>query len=305
MADKDVPGVVAAAAAARSLAGATSSARRCRRPARPAARGPRRRLACGRARADVRVAPDPDAALALALATGAGPVVVAGSLYLVGAARARLVDDPALRDPEGHDRRSRAPRGDRPGGRVTDRRLPGEQGVVQARPGQGGGAATPSFGLPEGAGPGIPGTARSPSRIGPRTFAWGARTYVMGILNVTPGLLLRRRAARRRRIPVAAAVDLARRMVDEGADLLDVGGASSRPGHAASPPDEEAARVVPVIRAVAAALPEHPAVGRHDEPCRRRGGARRRRAPAQRRVGRRRRPGHGSASPRRAASRSS
>ena len=42
---------------------------------------------------------DPDAALDLALATGDGPVVVAGSLYLVGAARARLVDDPLLRDP--------------------------------------------------------------------------------------------------------------------------------------------------------------------------------------------------------------
>ena len=41
----------------------------------------------------------PTAALDLALATGDGPVVVAGSLYLVGAARARLVDDPLLRDP--------------------------------------------------------------------------------------------------------------------------------------------------------------------------------------------------------------
>jgi hypothetical protein len=44
-------------------------------------------------------APGPDAALDVALALGLGPVVVAGSLYLVGAARARLVDDPALRDP--------------------------------------------------------------------------------------------------------------------------------------------------------------------------------------------------------------
>ena len=43
--------------------------------------------------------PDPDAALDLALDLARGPVVVAGSLYLVGAARARLVDDPALRDP--------------------------------------------------------------------------------------------------------------------------------------------------------------------------------------------------------------
>ena len=47
----------------------------------------------------VLVEADTDAALDLALATGDGPVVVAGSLYLVGAARARLVDDPLLRDP--------------------------------------------------------------------------------------------------------------------------------------------------------------------------------------------------------------
>ena len=40
----------------------------------------------------------PDAALERALGDAAGPVVVAGSLYLVGEVRARLVDDPALRD---------------------------------------------------------------------------------------------------------------------------------------------------------------------------------------------------------------
>jgi dihydropteroate synthase len=139
---------------------------------------------------------------------------------------------------------------------VTDRRLPGEAGVVQGRPGQGGGAATPSFGLPSGAGQGIP-DVPAPLRLGPRTLAWGERTYVMGILNVTSdsfsgdGLL----AAPD---PVAAAVELGRRMVDEGADLLDVGGASSRPGHAVLAPDEETARVVPVVRALAAALPDTP-----------------------------------------------
>ena len=44
--------------------------------------------------------PDPLAALDRAIGTGRGPVVVAGSLYLVGMARGHLVDDPALRDPE-------------------------------------------------------------------------------------------------------------------------------------------------------------------------------------------------------------
>ncbi|MEI7744177.1 MAG: dihydropteroate synthase [Chloroflexota bacterium] len=122
------------------------------------------------------------------------------------------------------------------------------------RPDLGGGAATPSFGLPVDAEPGIPGRPR-PVAIGPRTFAWGARTYLMGILNVTPdsfsgdGLLA---AAD----PVAAALDQARSMVAAGADILDVGGASSRPGHAGIAPAEEIERVVPVIAAVAAALPD-------------------------------------------------
>ena len=49
----------------------------------------------------VTVTPDPDAALRTALdSQSSGPIVVAGSLYLVGTVRARLVDDPALRDPE-------------------------------------------------------------------------------------------------------------------------------------------------------------------------------------------------------------
>src|SRR4051812_39459117 len=102
--------------------------------------------------------------------------------------------------------------------------------VVAARPDQGGGAATPSRRLPSGATSGLPG-APAPLRIGGRTFAWGERTYVMGILNVTPdsfsgdGLL----AAGD---PVTAAVAQALRMVDEGADVLDVGGESTRPGHA-------------------------------------------------------------------------
>ena len=47
-------------------------------------------------------------------------------------------------------------------------------------------------------------------------------------------------------------------MADEGADLLDVGGESTRPGHAAVDADEEARRVVPVLRAVRDALPSMP-----------------------------------------------
>lgn len=125
--------------------------------------------------------------------------------------------------------------------------------MVRARPEQGGGAATSSFGLPEGAGPGLPGGPR-PVSIGPVTFRWGEQTYVMGVLNVTPdsfsgdGLLTAPD-------PLAAALVQARAMVAEGAVILDVGGASSRPGHPPVQPEDEAARVVPVVRAIAAALP--------------------------------------------------
>jgi dihydropteroate synthase len=154
---------------------------------------------------------------------------------------------------------------------LPDRLLPAERGVVAPDPGRSGGAATPSFALPPEAGTGLPGTP-APLAIGPRLFAWGTRTFVVGILNVTPdsfsgdGLL-----AARDRVspdgpargpladdPVAAALALARRMVDEGADLLDVGGESSRPGHDAVDAAEEAARVVPVIRALREALPDVP-----------------------------------------------
>jgi dihydropteroate synthase len=139
-----------------------------------------------------------------------------------------------------------------------ERDLPPEGGVVPARPDVGGGAATPSFALPEGAPSGIPGPLGT-TRIGPVDFAWGARTHVMGILNVTPdsfsgdGLLAGVPAD-----PVAAAVALARSMADDGADLLDIGGESSRPGHAAVSTADEIARTVPVIRAVRAALPGIP-----------------------------------------------
>jgi dihydropteroate synthase len=139
---------------------------------------------------------------------------------------------------------------------MTGRELPEGRGVIPGRPDLGGGAATPSFRLPEGAGEGLPGPP-APTVIGPRTFAWGTRTFVMGVLNVTPdsfsgdGLLTGGD-------PVAAALERARAMVADGADLLDVGGASSRPGHVLVTPDEEAARVVPVIRALARDLPDTP-----------------------------------------------
>ena len=136
-----------------------------------------------------------------------------------------------------------------------DRDLSSEAGVRNAT-GESGGAATPSFVLPEGAVEGLPGTPR-PLAIGPSTFHWGSRTYVMGIVNVTPdsfsgdGLLATRD-------PVEAAVEQARAMAADGADILDVGGESTRPGHEVVAVEDEIRRVTPVIEAIRASLPSMP-----------------------------------------------
>jgi dihydrofolate synthase/folylpolyglutamate synthase len=99
MADKDVDGIVAALGGAAALRGATVIATELDLSrALPAAELAARWRGHGLA-ANVVSEPDPERALDRALAEGDGPIVVAGSLYLVGAVRARLVDDPLLRDP--------------------------------------------------------------------------------------------------------------------------------------------------------------------------------------------------------------
>ena len=100
MADKDVDGVVAALDASPSMAGARVIATAVDLPRAMAPEALAARWAAGRPGEPAPVpAATPDEALDLALASADGPVIVAGSLYLVGAARARLVDDPSLRDP--------------------------------------------------------------------------------------------------------------------------------------------------------------------------------------------------------------
>ena len=96
------------------------------------------------------------------------------------------------------------------------------------------------------------------TRIGTRTFRWGERTFVMGILNVTPDSFSGDGLLAAPGDPIAAAVERARTMVADGADILDVGGESTRPGHEPVGEAEEAGRVVPVVRALAAALPDVP-----------------------------------------------
>ena len=88
-----------------------------------------------------------------------------------------------------------------------------------------------------------------PTTIGPTRFEWGRRTYVIGVLNVTPdsfsgdGLLDPARLA-----------ELAVRMVEEGAHILDIGAESTRPDHAALDASEEWARLEPALHAVRAAV---------------------------------------------------
>jgi dihydropteroate synthase len=96
------------------------------------------------------------------------------------------------------------------------------------------------------------------TRIGPATFDWGERTFVMGILNATPDSFSGDGLLAAPGDPVEAAVVAGRRMVAEGADLLDIGGESSRPGHEAVSLEEERRRVVPIVAALRAALPGTP-----------------------------------------------
>ena len=100
MADKDVDGVIAALMASPALADARIIATALDLPrAMPAAELADRWRSARPGGPPPIAAADPGEALDRALEGPPGPVVVAGSLYLVGAVRARLVDDPLLRDP--------------------------------------------------------------------------------------------------------------------------------------------------------------------------------------------------------------
>lgn len=84
---------------------------------------------------------------------------------------------------------------------------------------------------------------------------WGTRTFVMGIINVTPdsfsgdGVIARGNA-------IEIALSQADLFLREGADILDIGGESTRPGAELVDAAEESARVVPVIEVIRHAFPE-------------------------------------------------
>src|SRR5262245_4928772 len=84
-------------------------------------------------------------------------------------------------------------------------------------------------------------------RIRDRTFPIGERTLVMGILNITPDSF----SDGDRYLSSDAAVAHALQMIADGADMIDVGGESTRPGGEPVSAEEEIQRVAPVIEALA------------------------------------------------------
>lgn len=91
------------------------------------------------------------------------------------------------------------------------------------------------------------------TRCGSTEFRWGERTYVMGVVNLSPDSFSGDGLGN----DVEAAVAQAKRMVDEGADVIDVGGESTRPGTEPLSPDdidEELRLVIPVIERLSAEL---------------------------------------------------
>jgi len=80
------------------------------------------------------------------------------------------------------------------------------------------------------------------TKCGETIFHWGKRTYIMGVINLSPdsfsgdGLK-----------DIEAALTRAKRLTAEGADIIDIGGESTRPGSASISVDEELHRVIPVL----------------------------------------------------------
>lgn len=84
---------------------------------------------------------------------------------------------------------------------------------------------------------------------------WGIRTFIMGILNITPDSFSGDGLMRGEDI-LQASINQAKKFLREGADILDIGGESTRPGAKPVSVQEEVDRVLPVIEAVLASFPE-------------------------------------------------
>lgn len=91
-------------------------------------------------------------------------------------------------------------------------------------------------------------------------FKWGSRTYIMGILNLTPdsfsgdGLLQEQLPTEELTVDLETVLEKARIFVDNGADILDIGGESTRPGAQMISAEDEMRRVIPVVEKLATSL---------------------------------------------------
>jgi dihydropteroate synthase len=93
-------------------------------------------------------------------------------------------------------------------------------------------------------------TSRGALRVRGRSFPWGARTYLMGIVNLSPD------SFSGDGVGAGAAVARALEQRDAGADILDLGAQSTRPGHQPIAADVELLRLIPAVEAVRACDPD-------------------------------------------------
>lgn len=85
---------------------------------------------------------------------------------------------------------------------------------------------------------------------------WGTRTFIMGVINVTPDSFSGDGILDKGFDPGKIAVEQARLFLQEGADILDIGGESTRPGSHPIDSQEELSRVLPIIHAIHESFPE-------------------------------------------------
>lgn len=90
----------------------------------------------------------------------------------------------------------------------------------------------------------------APIRCGNTEFRWGERTYIMGVLNLTPDSF----SGDGLNWDTEAALAQARRFTAQGADIIDIGGESTRPNGQTISADEEIKRVIPAIERLAGEL---------------------------------------------------
>ncbi|EPQ29345.1 uncharacterized protein PFL1_03100 [Pseudozyma flocculosa PF-1] len=91
-----------------------------------------------------------------------------------------------------------------------------------------------------------PRTANASAPADTPLWSWGSKTFIMGIINATPDSFSDGGDNQRVETALQTALD----MIREGADILDIGGMSTAPNAPDISPDEEAARVCPIIRAI-------------------------------------------------------